>query len=155
MSEPRWAISRARGVWEEGARTGVRVRQFPIVVDEPELFGGTNQGPRPTEYLLAAYCGCTVVIAERAARELGLELNRLEVEARGMLDQRGVSGEDGADPCFQRVEGTVSIGFNGTAEDLWQLRTLVERRCPLHNTLARSGAQMLIEWSQVEEGSPE
>lgn len=146
MSEPKWAVSRAKAVWEQGSRSRASARQFPLVIDEPESIGGTNQGPRPTEYLLAAFCGCTIVIAERAAAELGVALSAMEVEARGALDQRGVSGEAAVDPCFQTVEGTVRLGVSGGAEALEQIRALVEQRCPLHNTLVRSGAAVRMEW---------
>lgn len=146
MSEPKWAISRAKAAWEEGARSTAGARQFPLIIDEPESAGGTNRGPRPTEYLLAAFCGCTIVVAERAASELGVHLEAMDVEARGALDQRGVSGEADVDPCFQRVDGRVRIRLQGSPDVLVRLRELVERRCPLHNTLVRSGARVAMEW---------
>lgn len=146
MSEPKWAVSRAKSVWQEGARSLATVRQFPLIIDEPQSFGGTNEGPRPTEYLLAAFCGCTIVIAERAAKELGLHLEAIDIEARGALDQRGVTGEADVTPCFQTVEGKILIKLAGDAAALPRLREVVERRCPLHNTLVRSGARVAMEW---------
>lgn len=153
MSEPKWAVSRAKAAWEQGARSQAQVRNFPFIVDEPESFGGTNQGPRPTEYLLAAFCGCTIVIAERAAKELGYALQSMEVEARGALDQRGVNGEADVDPCFQTVTGSIRVRVDGGAAAVSAIRALVERRCPLHNTLVRSGARVEMEWMS-EEDSP-
>lgn len=43
---------------ESPTRTTVETRSFELVVDEPEAQGGTNTGPSPLEYLLAAQAGC-------------------------------------------------------------------------------------------------
>jgi putative redox protein len=144
--QPKWAMSRSKAVWETGARSRAMVRQFPFIIDEPESFGGTNQGPRPTEYLLAAFCSCTIIMAERAAHELGIVLEQMDVDARGQLDQRGVTGEADVTPCFQRVEGKIRLAIRQGADRLPELRALVERRCPLHNTLVKSGAVVDMVW---------
>lgn len=36
----------------------IEVRDFELVVDEPEDMGGTDEGPNPLEYLLASQSGC-------------------------------------------------------------------------------------------------
>lgn len=40
--------------WEDGTKNNALIRDFsPLVIDEPDLFGGTNKGPNPVEYMLA------------------------------------------------------------------------------------------------------
>ncbi|NBC19161.1 MAG: alpha/beta fold hydrolase, partial [Bacteroidetes bacterium] len=46
---------------EEHYRTDMLANGFPLVADEPVDVGGTNQGPTPYEYLLAALGSCTVM----------------------------------------------------------------------------------------------
>ena len=38
----------------EGLRSEGKARQFELTVDEPEVLGGTDQGPNPVELVLAA-----------------------------------------------------------------------------------------------------
>ncbi|MFO8001534.1 MAG: OsmC family peroxiredoxin, partial [Marinilabilia sp.] len=46
-----------------------KARNFEIVVDEPRNLGGTDQGPNPVEYILAAYAGCLNVMGHIVAKE--------------------------------------------------------------------------------------
>ena len=39
----------------EGFMSRVKARSFDIVVDQNKGMGGTDQGPRPSEYVLAAW----------------------------------------------------------------------------------------------------
>jgi uncharacterized OsmC-like protein len=47
---------------------------FKITVDEPEKLGGTNEGPSPVEYVLAAFAGCLNVVGNMVAKEMDLKL---------------------------------------------------------------------------------
>ncbi len=144
------ATSRARGRWVRGPRSEVVVRRFdPIVVDEPVSMGGTDTAPRPTEYLLAAYSGCTVVVAERLAEESGFEFSALETDFRGSLDPRGIAGVEGFDPQFHTVTGRVVVTTDESDQRLQEFAAEVARRCPLHQTIQRAGATMDIRWEAV------
>ena len=39
---------------ENPTKTVVETRGFKLILDEPKSLGGTNQGPNPVEYELAA-----------------------------------------------------------------------------------------------------
>ena len=39
---------------ESPTKLAVSVRDFAFVIDEPPTYGGTDAGPNPVEYLLAA-----------------------------------------------------------------------------------------------------
>jgi putative redox protein len=45
----------------EGLRTEVEAGRHTLVADEPESFGGTDEGPTPYDYFLAALGGCTAM----------------------------------------------------------------------------------------------
>ena len=42
---------------ENPTRTVIKAGKFQMIIDEPENMGGTNQGPSPVEFLLAALAG--------------------------------------------------------------------------------------------------
>lgn len=152
------AVSRARGEWVSDALSRVRVRHFdPLIVDEPAAEGGGDTGPRPTEYLMVAYAGCTAVIAERVAREMAFSYDALQTDLRGALDPRGIEGQPEHDPHIHTVTGWVRVTTREPDERLQRLAGEVERRCPLYQMLVRSGTRVEVNWRRVEAeptGSP-
>lgn len=42
---------------ENPTKTVVRARNFEMIIDEPKNMGGTDGGPNPVEYVLAALGG--------------------------------------------------------------------------------------------------
>jgi uncharacterized OsmC-like protein len=50
-------VNRASGAMVSATAATVRIRHFPpLVADEPAARGGTDRGPTPLEYVLAALC---------------------------------------------------------------------------------------------------
>ena len=74
------------------ARTDISARQHTVVIDEPPQRAGTDLGPSPLETLLGAYLGCTNVIANVLAEEMGFEIISLSLRLTGHFDTRGVFG---------------------------------------------------------------
>ena len=82
----------------------VQARNFTLLVDEPKNLGGEDAGPTPVEYLLSALSGCINVVSHVVAKEMGLELKRLEIAVEGDLDPArfmGISMENRAG--FQEI----------------------------------------------------
>ena len=57
------------------SRTEVKVRDTQSVIDEPLERGGTNQGPSPTEALIAAITGCSNVVINKLAKANNVEVH--------------------------------------------------------------------------------
>lgn len=109
-------------VWEEGMRCTVTAGRFTLVVDEPESAGGTDQGPQPTDLLLASVASCFAMAMAYSAKKRGVRLTDLSVDATGVY--KGPSFSD------IRIEVT-------SAHDPDELRKLVaaaERVCYVSNT---------------------
>lgn len=51
-----------------GFRSDMFANGHPLVADEPEAYGGTNQGPSPYDYLQAALGACTGMTVQMYAR---------------------------------------------------------------------------------------
>ncbi len=50
-------VNRASGAMVSTSAAEIRIRHFPpLVSDEPTARGGTDRGPSPLEYVLAALC---------------------------------------------------------------------------------------------------
>lgn len=71
------ASTRRRGKFE----TGVEIRDHRLTSDEPpEVQGGTDQGPSPTELLAASLASCAAITMELYAERKGWELGAVEVD---------------------------------------------------------------------------
>ncbi len=132
-----------------GFESRVTVRDFHIVVDQPPAFGGGDQGPRPSEYVLAALAACHEVTYRLYADALDIDLEDVAVSVTGVSDARGfLSPEDEIRAGFQEVHGVIRIKTTATDEQIEVLRKMVNEHCPVlddlrtpiavHMTLERS-----------------
>ena len=98
--------------WLGAYRCDVSAGDFTIAVDEPVSVGGTNEGPQPTELLLAALSSCFTLAVAHAARKRGIELSHLGVEVTGTYDGPRFlcAGDTGRRGLRGRGQGQVAGG---------------------------------------------
>lgn len=112
--------------WGGGFRAEVRVGRFAFAVDEPELSGGTDTGPQPTDYFLGSLASCFLLALAWAARKRAIELDAdLTVEVVGTYDG----------PRFADLR--VLVRCSTAAEVIESLLPAAERVCYVSNTLRR------------------
>ena len=124
-------------VSETPAKTKIRVRNFDLIVDEPQELGGTNEAPNPVEYILAGYAGCINVVAHIVARELNFSLDDLKIHIDGSLNPNrlfGSSYEDRAGYKSISVNLETSTQIEETLRRQWL--TEIENRCPVNDNLS-------------------
>jgi uncharacterized OsmC-like protein len=135
------------GKWEGGLKTAINVREFsPIIMDEPQALGGTDDGPNPMEYVIAALSGCTSVMISIIAQEKQFAFQGVAFENTGILDLRGLMGVEGVSPHFQKVRFTVTIDTQENEERIEELKNEVERRCPVYNLLKDAKVELDTKW---------
>ena len=108
-------------------------------MDEPESAGGSNLGPQPTEYLLAAVASCFTLALSHAARKRDVVLEHLAVDATGTYDG----------PSFTSIRIDARIGC--PEDQLEALMKSAERVCYVTNTL-RGGVELVFS-GELHEGS--
>lgn len=144
---------RIQGRSESAARTRVQARGFTLVLDEPPDLGGTDQGPNPVEYLLAALAGCINVVGHMVAKELGFELRGLEVDAEGRLDPaRLLRGSEDTRAGFQEIGVRVRVDADADDETLAAWLSRVEARCPVSDNLGQ-GTPLRLGFERCPRGS--
>jgi len=109
--------------WTGGMRAVTNAGGFDIVVDEPEISGGTDTGPQPTDLLLASLSSCFTLSMVYVAKRHGVELAGLQVSAVG--EYQGMK--------FTRISLTVTA--ENPRVDLEQLIPDAQRVCYVTNTL--------------------
>jgi uncharacterized OsmC-like protein len=98
-----------------------------LIVDEPESVGGSDQGPQPTELLLASVASCFTLAMAYAAGKRGVEMAGLQVRATGTYEG----------PRFS----VIRVSVQADAPDRDGLRRLVpmaQRLCYVTNTLRQA-----------------
>jgi uncharacterized OsmC-like protein len=120
----------------EPMRAVVHARGNHFVVDSVPPLGSPSEETNPLDLLLGALATCPLFVYEKAAAELEIPLERIEVSAEGDLAPQGV--RDGSvDP---RIRGfRILIDMDGPSpEQADLLREQFMLRCPIYTTLVRA-----------------
>lgn len=110
---------------------------FKIIVDEPKNQGGTDDGPTPVDYVLAALSGCLNVVGHLIAKEMGIEMRGIEFEISGTLNPAKFMGKSDAERAgYQEINVSVKPDCDADKETLEKWISAVEERCPVSDNLA-------------------
>lgn len=121
----------------KGYETAVAIRNFNLVVDEPESLGGTDQGPNPVELVLAALGVCQEIVYSTYATLLNIPIDRLHIAVSGDLDPRGFFGVADVPAGFDSVRYDVRLESTASAERIRALVQTVNQHCPVLDILQR------------------
>ncbi len=133
--------------WHSGVQTHSHIRDFAsVVMDEPAVLGGQNQGPNPLECLVASLNGCKGVMIPLIAKELGFAFSALSFDTEGVIDLRGLMGVAGVSTHFQSLTLTVTIHTEEPEARLLALQEAVSTRCPIYNLLRDANVALETRW---------
>ncbi|HKJ80175.1 MAG TPA: OsmC family protein [Prolixibacteraceae bacterium] len=127
------------GVAETPARLAASARQFKIVVDEPPVLGGNDQGANPLEYLLASYAGCINVVAHLTAKELGIKLSGLKIQVEGSINPARLFGQSDEERAgFKQINVSFLPETDAKTEEVEKWILAIKNRCPIYDNLSSS-----------------
>lgn len=146
-STPRLKHVRSTGTWQGRMTTSVQVRGFdPFFIGEPVAVGGDDNAPTPMEYVAAALNGCLSVVVETVAAERGFPLDGLSLDTDATMDTRGFAGTADVAPYFTHVRVVLTLTSSASADEVRDLRTAVERRCPALTLITAAGVPVDLQW---------
>ena len=108
----------------------IDVSGHSLIGDEPFAKGGSDLGPAPYDFLLAALGECTAMTVRWYARQQKWPLERVEVRlthAKG-----GVEGKSAKTDHFAK---TIRISGKDLSEEQRDMLIAVAARCPVQRTL--------------------
>ncbi|MEK4649584.1 MULTISPECIES: OsmC family protein [Exiguobacterium] len=120
-----------------------------VIIDEPKNMGGTDQGANPLATLLISLTGCENAIANFVAKEIDFDLQGIEFEVKGDIDPRGMMGEEGIRPYFQKITVDAKVSTSETEARVQELQKIVDARCPIYTTMVAADVEMVANWSKA------
>ncbi len=121
-----------------GNRATITVRQFSWLADEPQLAGGTDEGPTPYEMLLGALAACITITLRLYAGHKGIPLRgvNVSVEFDRVHAEDCLECDNPEGGMIERIKTKVTL--KGTFDDAQRKRLAqVAERCPVHKTLSK------------------
>jgi uncharacterized OsmC-like protein len=125
--------------WEGDVRCTAKVRDFEtMVIDEPAAFGGGDAAMSPADVVLVALGTCQEIMYAALASAMDIQLDECKVDVTADLNLKGLMGMD-ADvaPGLLAMDYQVHLKSPASDEQLKELVDIVERQCPLLDTLTR------------------
>lgn len=128
-------------------RLEARARQHTVVIDEPEIRGGSDSAATPLETMLSSYLACLNVIAHLIADEMGIEIVALSMSLDAAFDTDGVRNTTPTTLPFPEIALTMNITTAAPDEQIAQLRADLEKRCPVTVILTQAGTRIDATWN--------
>jgi putative redox protein len=129
------------------ARTDVSVGDHEVIIDEPEIRGGTDLGPSPVQVYLSSLLGCTNVITHKCAEANGVEITAMEIDAEVEVDRRGMSMVEETDLPFPAITLNISIATQADDAALEKVKSDLQKFCPVAKAMRASGTVITENWT--------
>lgn len=127
---------RVKAKSESPTKTLVKARHFDIIIDEPADLGGSDLGPNPVEYVLAAFAGCLNVMAHLIAKEMNFEIKSLEIDLGGNLNPARLFGSSYDDRAgYKQIDVVIKVDATADEETLKKWVKAIENRCPVSDNI--------------------
>ena len=133
------------------ARADILVGDHEIITDEPEARGGSNLGAAPVQTFMASLIGCTNVITNKCAHDLGIEINSMQIEMEAEIDRRGMMLTEPVAIPFPAINLNIDVETNATDAQWDQVIDYLHKYCPIAVALRAGGTLITENWNLIRE----
>jgi putative redox protein len=112
------------------------IRDHQVIIDQPPLGGGKDEGPSPLEMACFSLAACVVTIGQIVARQKRIKLQAIEARVEAEIDPDVYMGKNTQDRAgffgykvFTKIDADLSV------EQKKQLLEEIDKRCPISENL--------------------
>lgn len=130
----------------------ITATEWDIQVDEPIEDGGSNKGPNPMQYFVAALAGCQNEQAKAVAEELSVNLAKIDIEVEVDLDLSGFIGmKSSSEGSYKQARLNATVYGDLSEDQVKNLGGKVDARCPILALLRSGGCEIQSNWITAED----
>ncbi len=131
------------------SRSEINVDGNTVVIDEPVVRGGTNEGPSPTVTAYSALIGCTNVIGNKCADRLGVDIGHLRFGMEVDFDRRGVLLVEEVEVPFTAIRLEVTAEGTCSEDELQRVAAETAKFCPISKLYENAGTDLSVTWRKA------
>ena len=147
MEIPKNVTLRVSGHTANATRTDTTAGRHALVMDEPDDRHGNDEGMLPLQALMCSLAGCTNVVANWIADDLGIEIRDMSFDIAATLDTTSITGTGRVDPPFPEIDFAVEVTTTGTDQQIAELAEQLRWRCPVAATFHLAGTRIKERWT--------
>lgn len=143
--KPIWKFT-VNGRQNTNTQSVAEARGKSVVIDEPVLRGGTDEGPMPVEYVFMGLVGCTHVIANKLAAANGITFTSMDIKIDVTMDSHGTRLIHPIDVPFPSCILHITAEFDGPREGAIKVTEMLRDHCAVSKMLQESGTIVTENW---------
>lgn len=143
--KPIWKF-KVTGAQETSTKSTATARGKTVVIDEPVLRGGTDEGPMPVEYLFMGLLGCTQVISNKLAAANGVVFTSMDIDISVTMDSHGTRLINPIDIPFPEVILDIVVAYDGPRAGAIAVVQKLKHHCAVSKMLQESGTRVVENW---------
>lgn len=143
--KPIWKF-KVTGGHETSTKSIATARGKSVVIDEPVLRGGTDEGPMPVEYMFMGLLGCTHVISNKLAAANGVAFTKMDIDISVTMDSHGTRLINPIDIPFPEVILDIDVTYEGPLEGAIAVTQKLKHHCAVSKMLQESGTRVIENW---------
>ncbi len=110
---------------------------YTIDADHPEIFASEDNGPTPTEVVLAALASCLTAGVATVASNRNIQLRSVTATVEGNMDLQGMLGIDGdVRNGFSEIKVSFAIDADASDADIEALVAQSQKRSPVFDIVS-------------------
>lgn len=144
--KPIWKF-KVNGRHRSSTQSVAEARGKSVVIDEPVLRGGTDEGPMPVEYVFMGLVGCTHVISNKLAAANGITFTSMDIDIDVTMDSHGTRLIHPIDVPFPTCTLHITAEYEGPTEGALKVKELLRDHCAVSKMLQESGTVVVENWT--------
>ncbi|WP_146589659.1 OsmC family protein [Puniceibacterium confluentis] len=144
--KPIWKFN-VNGQHKTSTQSVAEARGKSVVIDEPVLRGGTDEGPMPVEFVFIGLVGCTHVISNKLAAANGVTFTSMDIGINVTMDSHGTRLINPIDVPFPSVTLNIKADFEGPREGAIEVTRVLRDYCAVSKMLQESGTEVVENWT--------